>query len=262
MGARGRRPGGPPRSVTVSNGALSGQLGCSILARDRHSIRGMAGPREVRVLVVHRDALVAEALDRALTAERGLRAVGAVTEPTTAIAVAADRPPDVAVVDLSFPGDTAIETVRRIGDVAPDTVVVALSNGDELSIARAVEAGATAHVSSAGSVRALADSVRRAARGDTLVGPDERRELLRRLRHRRAQQASAEQRAQRLTPRELEILQLMADGVRRDDLAVFLGMSPATLRTHVQNIITKLGVHSKTEALAFAIRHGRVAVGR
>jgi DNA-binding NarL/FixJ family response regulator len=222
----------------------------------------MAEPREVRVLVVHRDALVAEALKRALSGERGLRAIGALAEPTTAVAVAAERPPEVAVVDLSLPGDAAIETVRRIGDVAPNTAVVALSNGDELSVARAVEAGASGHVSSAATVRALAESVRRAARGDTLVGPDERRELLRRLRHRRAQEASAEQRARRLTPREVEILQLMADGVRRDDLVIFLGMSPATLRTHVQNIITKLGVHSKTEALAFAIRHGRVSAGR
>jgi DNA-binding NarL/FixJ family response regulator len=222
----------------------------------------MAEAREVRVLIVHRDALVAEALKRALSAERGVRAVGALAEPTTAVAVAAERPPEVAVVDLSLPGDAAIETVRRIADVSPNTAVVALSNGDELSIARAVEAGASGHVSCAATVRSLAESIRRAARGDTLVGPSERRELLRRLRHRRTQEASAEQRARRLTPREVEILQLMADGVRRDDLAIFLGMSPATLRTHVQNIITKLGVHSKTEALAFAIRHGRVSAGR
>ena len=222
----------------------------------------MAAAREVRVLVVHRDALVAEALDRALSAERGMRAVGAVSEPTKAIEAAAARPPEVAVVDLGLPGDVAIEAVRRIADVAPRTAVVALSNGDDLAIARAVEAGAAGHVPCSASLRTLAESVRRAARGDTLVGDRERRELLRRLRHRRAEQATAEQRARRLTPREVEILQLMADGVRRNELVGVLGMSPATLRTHVQNIIMKLGVHSKTEALAFAIRHGRVAARR
>jgi NarL family two-component system response regulator LiaR len=219
----------------------------------------MAGAREVRVLVVHRDGLIAEALKRALSAERGLRAVGALSEPTQAIEAAADRPPEVALVDLALPGDSAIEAVRRIGDVAPHTAILALSNSDDLAIARAVEAGAAGHVSSSASLRVLAESVRRAARGDTLVAEAERRELLRRLRHRRAQQASAVQRTHRLTPREVEILQSLADGVRRNELAATLGMSPATLRTHVQNIITKLGVHSKTEALAFAIRHGRVS---
>jgi DNA-binding NarL/FixJ family response regulator len=219
----------------------------------------MATARDVRVLVVHRDALVAEALNRALSAERGVRAVGAISEPTKAIEAAAARPPEVALVDLALPGDVATEAVRRIADVAPHTAVVALSNGDDLAIARAVEAGATGHVSSSASLHTLAESVRRAARGDTLVGDEERRELLRRLRHRRAEQATGEQRARRLTPREVEILQLMADGVRRDELVGTLRLSPATLRTHVQNIIMKLGVHSKTEALAFAIRHGRVA---
>ena len=108
----------------------------------------------------------------------------------------------------------------------------------------------------------LAEAVRAVARGDTLVGPEERRHLLRRLRHRRAEAASAEQRAGRLTRREVQILQLMADGVPAEALAQSLAMSPATLRTHMQNIIIKLGVHSKTEALAFAIRHGRVVTGR
>jgi DNA-binding NarL/FixJ family response regulator len=215
--------------------------------------------REVRVLVLHRDMLVAEALKRALSSEPGVRGVGALAAPTDAIQTAASRPPQVAVVDLALPGDSGVETVRRLSDVAPQTAIVALSNGDDLSIARAMEAGAAGHVPGSASLRSLAESVRRAARGEILVGADERRELLRRLRHRRAEQATAEQRTNRLTPREVEILQLMADGVRRNDLASLLGMSPATLRTHVQNIITRLGVHSKTEALAFAIRHGRVS---
>jgi DNA-binding NarL/FixJ family response regulator len=219
----------------------------------------MTGAREVRVLVLHRDMLVAEALKRALSAEPGVRAVGALAEPVEAIQMAAKRPPQVAVVDLALPGDAAAETVRRLSDVAPRTAVVALSNGDELSVARAVEAGAAGHVPTSAPLRSLAEYVRRAARGETLVGAGERREMLRRLRHRRAEQATAEQRTNRLTPREVEILQLMADGVRKGDLAPLLGMSPATLRTHVQNIITKLGVHSKTEALAFVIRHGRVS---
>ena len=88
--------------------------------------------------------------------------------------------------------------------------------------------------------------------------PDEIRRVLRHLRHRRAQEATEQQRVDRLTPRETEILQLMARGLPTEEIATELGVSPYTLRTHVQNILTKLGVHSKLEALAFAIRLGKV----
>ena len=83
-------------------------------------------------------------------------------------------------------------------------------------------------------------------------------EALRRLRHRRDQDEDARHRVQRLTPRERQILEQMATGAPPDRIAQTLGMSPNTLRTHMQNILTKLGVHSKMEALVLAIRHGVV----
>jgi DNA-binding NarL/FixJ family response regulator len=128
----------------------------------------------------------------------------------------------------------------------------------DLQQARAVEAGAVGIVSKYESVEAVARAVRGAAAGEPLLSAEERRRLLRRLRHRRAERANAQQRADRLTPRETEILQHMADGARPEQIAAFLGITVPTLRTHVQNVLTKLGVHSKTEALAFAIRHGKV----
>ena len=81
---------------------------------------------------------------------------------------------------------------------------------------------------------------------------------VRRLRHRRAQDAGSAERLSRLTPRELEILQLMAEGRSPEAISATLGVTPATLRTHTQNLITRLGVHSKMEALVLAIRHGTV----
>jgi two-component system, NarL family, nitrate/nitrite response regulator NarL len=104
----------------------------------------------------------------------------------------------------------------------------------------------------------LAAMIRRAAEGDELIDLEERARLARLLRHRRQQQATERQRANRLTPRQVEILQLMADGVGPKEIARRLGVSPLTLRTHVQNILTRLGVHSKVEAIAVAMRQGRV----
>jgi DNA-binding NarL/FixJ family response regulator len=222
----------------------------------------MAPLAKVRVVVVHGEHMTAEALKVALSSERDLVVPAATADPGAAVVLARDHVPDVAVVDLGVARDGGVETIRRMAEASSTTAFLALSGGDELAVAQAVEAGASGHVPKSAPVRELAEAVRVVARGDTLVGPEERRHLLRRLRHRRAVAASAEQRAGRLTKREVEILQLMADGVPAERLAQSLAMSPATLRTHMQNIIIKLGVHSKTEALAFAIRHGRVSIGR
>jgi len=219
----------------------------------------VAPKANVRAIVLHRDHMVAEALQVALSSERGLRAIAATSDPAAAILLAIEHRPEVLIVDLDLPGGRGVETVRRVAEASSGILLLALSGGDDLTVARAVEAGAVGHVPTSAPVRVLAESIRRAAAGDSLVGSEERRHLLRQLRHRRAEVASAEQRARRLTRREIEILQMMADGVVSERLAESLGMSPRTLRTHVQNIITKLGVHSKTEALAFAIRHGRVS---
>jgi DNA-binding NarL/FixJ family response regulator len=221
----------------------------------------VASQAKIRVIVLHREHLMAEALRLALSGERGLSARTATSDPGAALALALEDAPEVAVVDLDLPHGGGVDTIRRIAESRPGIALLALSGGDELAVARAVEAGAAGHLPKSAPVRDLVDAIRKAAAGDTLVEPDERRHLLRRLRHRRTEVASEEQRARRLTRREREILQLMADGAPSEGLAALLGMSPATLRTHIQNIITKLGVHSKTEALAFAIRHGRVSPG-
>ena len=91
-----------------------------------------------------------------------------------------------------------------------------------------------------------------------MIDPEELSRLQRYLRHRRHQQETERQRANRLTPRQREILQMLADGVPVPTIAEQLGMSRLTLRTHVQNILTRLGVHTKTEAVTVAIRHGKI----
>src|SRR5206468_7691782 len=125
-------------------------------------------------------------------------------------------------------------------------------------LARAMQAGASGMLRKTEAIAALARSVRQAYRGEPINEPEEVERALRRLRHRRAQDAGSAERLARLTPRELEILQLMAEGRSPEAISAALGVTPATLRTHTQNLITRLGVHSKMEALVLAIRHGTV----
>jgi DNA-binding NarL/FixJ family response regulator len=122
-----------------------------------------------------------------------------------------------------------------------------------------MEAGAVGYLSKLAPLSELPDAVRRASRGETLMDPEELLRLERYMRHRRHQEATERQRTNRLTPRQTEILQLLADGVPVAAIADRLGMTRQTLRTHVQNILTRLGVHTKTEAVTVAIRHGKIS---
>jgi len=215
--------------------------------------------KRIGTLIVDDHRTFGEALRIAMDQEKDLRVLGVATSGEEALTLADEHQPDVVLMDIEMPGMDGIEAIRKMKVANPEArVVVVSAHQSELIMARAVEAGASGFLSKETALSDVVGSVRLAYEGETLMEPDEVRRVLRHLRHRGAQEATEQQRAERLTPRETEILQLMADGVPSEDIAKRLGVSPYTLRTHVQNILTKLGVHSKLEALAFAIRQGKV----
>lgn len=215
--------------------------------------------KTITVLIVDDQRTFGEALELALAREKDLRVIEVATDATQAIQAATEHQPDVVLMDVAMPGMNGIEATRRIKEADPDAAVLILSGyEDEHLLARAVAAGAAGMLQKTEAILNVATSVRRAHRGEPLHDEDEVEGAMRRLRHRRDKDADAKQRVDRLTPRETEILSLMAEGRSQDDIATVLGMSPNTLRTHIQNVLTKLGVHSKVEALALAIRHGKV----
>lgn len=215
--------------------------------------------RPIRVLIVDDERTFGEALEAALSHESDLKIVEVATGGVEAVHAVDAHHPDVVLMDVAMPGMNGIEATRRIKAEDPEAKVVILSgHEDPLLLARAVQAGAAGLVRKTEEIEAVASSVRRAYRGEEIHDHDELEAALRRLRHRRHQDADARQRVQRLTPRERQILGQMATGASPDAIAEDLGMSPNTLRTHTQNILTKLAVHSKMEALILAIRHGVV----
>ncbi len=216
----------------------------------------------ITVVIADDHRAFGEALEIALDKEDDLRVIEVVTGGAAAVRAASDLEPDVVIMEMAMPGMDGIEATRRIRDEATDTQVIVLSGSeDDLAMGRAVQAGARGFLKKTEPVGELAQAIRRAHRGDALHPDDEVHVSLSRLRKRRAAEGNLEQRMERLTPRELEILQRIADGESNSKIAHDLQMSPNTLRTHTQNVLTKLGVHSKLEAIVAAIRHGKIRSG-
>lgn len=230
-------------------------------ARARSKDRKASGTAEgdIRVVIADDHRSFGEALQIALDNEDDLTVIEVVTDGESAIESAHVRHPDVLLMDVQMPGVDGLEATRRIHREASATKVILLSgHDDDVVLARAVEAGARGFLPKTHAVSDLADAIRRAYRGEPLHAVSEVELSLAKFRMQRRTDGELAQRVERLTPRELEILQRVAAGEGSADIAEELGMSRHTLRTHIQNVLTKLGVHTKTDAVVAAIRFGKV----
>ncbi len=179
-----------------------------------------------------------------------------------AVDLVRDRHPDVVLMDIEFRGSmSGIEATRQIKALSPSTKVVIMTahQGDRLLV-EAVEAGASGFLRKTEGVDEVLSAVKAAAAGEILVDRIELARLLPHVARERQVQRDAEKLLGQVTEREREILQLLGDGLRNEEIAARLFISPQTVQTHVRNILTKLGVHSKLEAVVFALRHGAVNV--
>ena len=200
-----------------------------------------------------------EAMQIALDKEQDLTVIEVVDGGDDAVRVALTEAPDIVLMDLRMPNVDGIEATRRLRDEGAASAVIILSgDSDDVSLGRAIQAGARGFLRKTVPVGDLASAIRKAYRGEPLHRPTEVNKALKTMRERTKVDGDLMRRVERLTPRELEILQAMAEGAPPERIAKALRMSRHTLRTHVQNILTKLAVHSKTEAVVAAIRMGKV----
>jgi DNA-binding NarL/FixJ family response regulator len=219
----------------------------------------MAPTDPITIVIADDHRSFGEAMQIALDQEQDLTVIEVVGDGELAVTTTLESQPDVVLMDLRMPGADGIEATRRIRTQGGRSAIVILTGEDDDAIlARAIQAGARGLLPKTSAVQDVASAVRRAYRGEPLHRPSEVNRVLRAERTRSERDRDLERRVERLTPRELEILQAMARGCSSETIARDLKMSPHTLRTHTQNVITKLGVHSKLEALVLAIRYGRV----
>jgi two-component system nitrate/nitrite response regulator NarL len=209
------------------------------------------------MLVADNHALFRDAVRIALSEEPGVVIVAEARDGRQAITEALRMRPNVALIDATLPDRQAMRATALITEQVPECKVVVLSDKeDERILIEAVEAGARGFVTKEGPLATLVDVVKRVDAGETLIPGAMLGTLLTRLVNRRHQQDDAVRMMVRLTRREKEVLGLLADGADNDVIARALVMSPQTARTHIQNILRKLGVHSRLEAAAFVVRNG------
>jgi DNA-binding NarL/FixJ family response regulator len=219
----------------------------------------MSRKRPIRVLIADDHRTFAEALRTAIDLEEGMKVSGIAADGDGAVRMATGGGVDVVLMDVEMPGKDGITATRDIVEARPETRVIMLTaHASDALVGRALEAGAAGYLTKDRPMREVARAVRTAFQGRPLMDAQEAERALQAIRLRRDAGKAARARVERLTPRETEILQRMADGLAQEEIAAILGISRHTLRTHVQNILTKLRVRSRLEALAQAVRYGKV----
>jgi DNA-binding NarL/FixJ family response regulator len=217
----------------------------------------MTDGSEVRILLADGHSLFREALSTALAGEPDLMVVGEARDGLEAVSEATRTSPQVAVLDADLPNGDGVRAARLIRDRIPDCrIVILAADEDPELLTAAIEAGASGYLTKASPLTELVDAIRSVHRGDTLVPARMLGSLLERLVERRREHDEAVRRLSRLTSREREVLGLLAQGGDNDSIAQTLVISPQTARTHIQNVLVKLGVHSRLEAAALAIQNG------
>jgi DNA-binding NarL/FixJ family response regulator len=205
----------------------------------------------IRVVVVDDHEMFAQGLAAILGADPTIEVVasaGTVEAGCTAVRL---HNPDVVLMDYELPdGDGAAATQRIKAEVPTAQVVMVTSFDDEAILIRAIEAGASGFITKHKAIQEVASAVRAAHAGEALISPSMLARLLPKLRQ-NPRGVGAD-----LTPREIEVLKLLAAGASNQQIAEELVLSLHTVRNHVQNVISKLGTHSKLEAVATAVREG------
>jgi two-component system NarL family response regulator len=217
-------------------------------------------PEPIRVLIADDHALFRRGLEMVLEEEDDIDLVGQASDGTEAIAVAGEALPDVVLMDIRMPKITGIEACRATKEVAPSAKIVMLTISDEEEdLFEAIRAGASGYLLKDIPLDEVAEAVRAVHGGQSLINPSMAGKLLSEFATLAKRDAEEQERVQhvaapKLTDREMEVLKLVARGMNNRDIAKELFISENTVKNHVRNILEKLQIHSRMEAVMIAVR--------
>jgi len=204
--------------------------------------------KSIRVLLVDDHSVVRSGLSAMLSAEDDLELVGGAADGAEAIRLCERARPDVILMDLLMPVMDGVAATRTIHERWPEVRIIILTSFKEREqVDGALKAGAMSYLLKTVSAAELVSAIRGAMAGQSKLSSEATQVLIQEMRNPSARDYD-------LTAREKEILELMVDGLANTDIAERLGVSPSTAKFHVSNILSKLGVTSRTEAVAMALK--------
>jgi two-component system NarL family response regulator len=210
----------------------------------------------IKVMIVDDHALFRRGLQMVLEQETDIDVVGEAGDGADALAQAQEKMPDVVLMDVRMPGRGGIEATERIKESMPHVKILMLTVSDEeADLFDALKAGASGYLLKDTSIEEVADAVRKVSRDESLISPSMANKLVSEFTSmvKRADEKQSVPQP-RLTDREMEVLKLVAKGRNNRDIAKELFISENTVKNHIRNILEKLHLHSRMEAVVYAVR--------
>jgi len=206
---------------------------------------------KIRLMVVDDHGVVRSGVKALIETEEGLEVIGEATDGREAVTKAKTMEPDLVLMDLVMPEMDGVEATRRITQEGIDLEILILTSfSEEERIIQAIKAGASGYLIKDASPRELVSAIKDTYRGESTLDPKVAGTVL------RSMQEENVQPAEELTEREIEVLELIAEGLPNDDIANELYISERTVRSHVSNILGKLNMQNRTQAALYAVRQG------
>jgi len=207
---------------------------------------------EIKVLIADDHTVVRKGIRALLETEPGITVVGEAADGEDAIHRALALKPDVILMDLVMPKLDGVQAIKELREVLPEAKVLVLTSfAEDRRIVAAIEAGALGYLLKDSSPEDLARAIREVHRGESSLHPKVAQQLIKKL-----QRPAEEPEREELTARERKVLALIARGLSNREIARELSISEPTVRTHVSNILRKLGLKSRTQAALYALKEG------
>jgi DNA-binding NarL/FixJ family response regulator len=212
----------------------------------------------IDVFLVEDHGLFRQGLGELLGAtDPALRLVGDTDTAEEALERIPEVAPDVVLMDVHLPGMSGVEAIRRLAVLSPLTRVLVVSgSAEDRDILEALLAGARGYILKSADISEIAAGIRTAAQGGSILSPTVASQLLEHVRQNGPPLALSSQPVGQLTPRENEVLQLMATGMENSEIARALVISERTARNHVASILEKLQMRNRIQAAVYAVKHG------
>jgi len=222
-------------------------------------------PEPIRTLIVDDHALFRRGLEIVLVTEQDIEVVGEASDGAEAVQKASESLPDVVLMDVRMPRSGGIEACREIKEVAPSARIIILTMSDEEEdLFEAIKAGASGYLLKDIPLDDVAEAVRSVYGGQSLINPSMAGKLLTEfasLARRDTEEPPRQVPAPYLNDREMQVLRLVARGMNNRDIAKELYISDNTVKNHVRNILEKLQIHSRMEAVMVAVREKLIELG-